>query len=196
MPHIDLTTTSQSMASLDNNRQFAMTPGDATTIVYVMSTDNAGATTGGVIVAVLNAANPMVRVSDTAAYLYYAVPPLTTAPMAVWVDANPALGVSSVPYWTVSGPSVGAPWGASHPLVAGELAPFDTSIDSLVATLPSAVGIAGQRCAIKDATGGAHSIGVATTSGQTVDGSSSPPSISAYGCHVYVSDGANWLLES
>lgn len=197
MPHIDLTTTSQSMATLDENRQFAMTTTDATTIVYVMSTDTSGVTSGGVLVQVLTYTNPLARVKDTSAFLYYVVHQ-GSAPTAAWVDADAAPGFIQ-PYWTVSGPSAGTPWTASHTLVAGELAPFDTSGSAYTATLPSAVGIAGQRCGVKDATGHAatHNITVnpAVSSGQTLDGASSVTISTNFACGVYVSNGVNWIVE-
>lgn len=197
MPHIDLTSTSQSLASLGDQRLLAMTSTDPSTVVYVMSTDTAGVTTGGVMVQALSHSNARVQLRDSSAFLYYVLNQ-GSAPSAVWVDGDAAPGVASGgPYWTVSGPSAGAPWTANHTLVAGELAPFDTTAGSLTATLPTAVGSAGQRCGIKDATGlaGTNPITVATTSGQTVDGSAPATIAASLMCRVYVSNGANWLVE-
>lgn len=105
----------------------------------------------------------------------------------------PPAVVVAAPPWTVLGPFT-----TTHTLVAGELAKIDVSAGVCTATLPTAVGIAGQRCAISDATGSAasHTITVATTSSQTVNGTTPATITVANTCRVYVSDGANWVIES
>lgn len=79
---------------------------------------------------------------------------------------------------------------------AGELVRVSTAAAHTI-TLPTAVGIAGQRIAVKDVTGAGantNNITIATTSSQTVDGAA-PAAITAdRGARVYYSDGANWLL--
>lgn len=62
-------------------------------------------------------------------------------------------------------------------------------------TLPTAVGITGQEYIIKDGTGGAatNNITIATTSAQTIDGSSTKVINSNYGVVRLYSNGANWL---
>ena len=88
--------------------------------------------------------------------------------------------------------------GTSNPLAAGQFARVD-STDNVTVTLPTAVGVAGKRIAVKDATDNATTkdITVARTSAQTIDGAAADYVIDADSkCVVFVSDGANWLIES
>lgn len=87
---------------------------------------------------------------------------------------------------------------ANSPLVAGELTRMNTTGGVLVATLPTAVGIAGQRCAIKRVAG-SNDITMASTGGQTIDGFVAT-TITLDGIFplsaaeiIFISDGANWL---
>lgn len=84
---------------------------------------------------------------------------------------------------------------ADYTAAAGELVRVSTAAAHTI-TLPTAVGIAGQRIAVKDVTGAGaatNNITIATTSAQTIDGAA-PAAITAdRGARLYVSDGANWL---
>ena len=61
-------------------------------------------------------------------------------------------------------------------------------------TLPTAVGIAGRIYQIKKTSTSAYTLTIATTSSQTIDGSTSLAFTTQYNNFVVVSDGANWSL--
>jgi len=65
---------------------------------------------------------------------------------------------------------------------------------AITVTLPTAVGIAGQRFVIYNATGGNYN-SIATTSGQTITGASWSGSLGVAASLKVFSDGANWLAE-
>ncbi|HJV18864.1 MAG TPA: hypothetical protein VJ552_03200, partial [Sediminibacterium sp.] len=62
-------------------------------------------------------------------------------------------------------------------------------------TLPTAVGRAGQRYIIFNATGGVYN-SIATTSGQTITGAAWSGSLASNGALIIFSDNTNWLVES
>ncbi len=87
--------------------------------------------------------------------------------------------------------------GTAYVAAAGELVSVNTGGATTV-TLPTAVGIAGQRIRVQDATGTAntHNITIATTSSQTINGTT-PAAITVNNSgNTYVSNGANWILGS
>ena len=65
---------------------------------------------------------------------------------------------------------------------------------NITVTLPSAVGIAGQRFVIYNATGAVYS-SIATTSGQSITGASWTGGLAIAASLKVFSDGANWLAE-
>jgi hypothetical protein len=87
--------------------------------------------------------------------------------------------------------------GTAYVATAGELVSVNTGGATTV-TLPTAVGIAGQRIRVQDATGTAntHNITIATTSSQTINGTTPAAIATANGGNTYVSNGANWVLGS
>lgn len=72
----------------------------------------------------------------------------------------------------------------------------NTTGGAVTVTLPTAVGVSGQRYTIKDWKGTANSnkITIATTSSQTIDAQTSFIISSIYGEVTLVSDGANWSV--
>ena len=193
MPHLDLTTTSASAAALGANRFFAMVTTDPTAVVHVLAADTSGITAygSGVLVQELTAKAPRTELRDGSTFLYYIVKSGSVTG-AVWVDGDPPLTVGPVgPNWTVVGPKTSA-----YTANVGELVKVDTTSGGVTITLPTAVGIAGQRIAVCDATGQAatHAITIATTSTQTVNGSAPATIAATNGHNTYVSDGANWIL--
>ncbi len=70
----------------------------------------------------------------------------------------------------------------------------DTTAAGFTITLPTAVGIAGQKFTIKKIDAGANLLTVATTSSQTIDGLASKVIGTPQQALDFVSDGANWLL--
>jgi hypothetical protein len=85
--------------------------------------------------------------------------------------------------------------GTSYVAIAGDLVRADPTSAVVTITLPTAVGIAGQSIKVVDATGTAatHTITIATTSSQTINGASTKTITANYGELLFVSDGANWL---
>lgn len=70
----------------------------------------------------------------------------------------------------------------------------DATSSTVTITLPTAVGVAGQEYTVKDWKGQAatHNITVATTSSQTIDGSTTRTLTANYQGLTVISDGANW----
>lgn len=73
---------------------------------------------------------------------------------------------------------------------------MDATSGVVTATLPTAVGIAGRQYKIKDWKGksATNNITIATTSAQTIDGSSTKILNSNYSSLTVISDGANWSI--
>lgn len=65
---------------------------------------------------------------------------------------------------------------------------------SYTVTLPTAVGIAGRMYQIKKTSASSYTVTIATTSSQTIDGSSSLVVTTQYQSYTLVSDGSNWLI--
>lgn len=85
---------------------------------------------------------------------------------------------------------------ADYTITTGDYIISYTSLSTgRTVTLPTAVGIAGQQYIIKDESGGAnaHNITIATTSSQTIDGTTPPSITTNYGQVRVYSDGANWF---
>lgn len=91
--------------------------------------------------------------------------------------------------------------GASYNAVANDFVRANGSGGALTIVLPTAIGISGQQVAVKDVGGGNTSgnINIATTGGQTIDGSASavlgtlvPGNLAEA---TFVSDGANWSIN-
>lgn len=95
--------------------------------------------------------------------------------------------------WTVTGVKT-----ANYGPVAGELVRCDTSGGGFTVTLPTAVGVAGQRIGVKDvaASFAAHNLTIAVTSAQTIDGAVPAALATNKEFRVYTSDGANWMIEN
>lgn len=74
----------------------------------------------------------------------------------------------------------------------------DSTAGAVTITLPTAVNIPGRWYFVKDWKGqaAAHNITVATTSAQTIDGAASKVFTKPYLGYLFVSDGANWTIES
>jgi hypothetical protein len=95
--------------------------------------------------------------------------------------------------WVVTAVKTG-----DYTVVAGEFVRVSTAAAHTI-TLPTAVGCDGKRIAVKDVTGagaGTNNITIATTSSQTIDGAAPAAITATRRCVVYISDGANWLIES
>lgn len=70
----------------------------------------------------------------------------------------------------------------------------DATAGARTMTLPTAVGIPGRQYTIKRINAGANTVTVATTSPQTIDGSSTYSLTSQYQKVTIVSDGTNWMI--
>jgi hypothetical protein len=111
-------------------------------------------------------------------------------------EAQTSTGVAGPagPDFTVTASKTGA-----YTAAAGELVQVDTTGGAVTVTLPTAVGIAGQRIRVQDDAGTAatNAITVATTSSQTVNGSTTIAKLAVpWEGRTFVSDGANWLAEA
>ena len=165
-----------------------LTP-DPTTVVIILAADAVGTTLlqNGVQITQLTAQNPRVQSTDSSTFVYYAVTQ-GGAPSQIWMDAIDGGGAAAAA-WSVIGPVSSA-----SPASPGQLVLVSTSGGAVQITLPSAVGVTGQRVAVKDASGSANSnnITVAASNSQTVDRAGSVPISTSYGSVTVVSDGANW----
>lgn len=74
----------------------------------------------------------------------------------------------------------------------------DSTSKVITVTLPSALTIPGRRYTIKDWKGASatHTITIATTAGQTIDGSATQTLITNYQAIEVVSDNTNWSIIS
>lgn len=108
----------------------------------------------------------------------------------VWVESSLALSLSL----TASVPSVTAVKTLAYTAVIGDFVQVDSTAGIQTTTLPTAVGVKGQRVTVKDQGGAAatHTITVATTSSQTIDGASTLTITTNHAAKQFVSDGANW----
>jgi hypothetical protein len=79
---------------------------------------------------------------------------------------------------------------ASYSVAATDSVVYVTPTSAATVTLPTAVGISGRQYTIKN--GSTYVVTLATTSGQTIDGSATYALSSQYQYLVLVSDGANW----
>jgi hypothetical protein len=70
----------------------------------------------------------------------------------------------------------------------------DATSSAFNVTLPTAVGVTGQTYTIKRINSGANIVTIATTSSQTIDGSTTAPIKLQYQSLTVVSDGANWHI--
>jgi hypothetical protein len=187
--HLDLTLQAQSVAGTTASRSYAMLTPDPTTVVIILAADAVGATflQNGVQITQLTAQNPRVQVTDSSSLVYYAVTQ-GAAPSKIWMDAVDGGGAAATA-WSVIGPVSSA-----SPASPGQLVLVSTSGGAVQITLPSAVGVAGQRVAVKDASGSANNnnITLAASNAQTVDRASSVLVSTSYGSVTVVSDGASW----
>lgn len=71
---------------------------------------------------------------------------------------------------------------------------YDTTSNNITATLPTAVGRAGQRYILKRISGGSNVVTIATTSSQTIDGATTRKLGAQYQWIEVESDGANWVI--
>jgi len=194
------------LGALGPRRTFTVLGGDGSTAVtfYVANAPGAPASAGAPMLDTrfLNQGNTFrilgqqqATLDTTANFVGYTL--TGTAPSAVSVQGGAAAvqGVQG-PAW-ISGNAWALVTGTAYVASPGELVKVNTAAATTV-TLPSAVGIAGQRVRIQDATGTAatHNITVATTGGQTVDGSAPAAIATNNGGTTYVSDGANWTIGS
>lgn len=82
---------------------------------------------------------------------------------------------------------------AAYPITSADSYVFmDATGGSRTATLPTAVGIAGQTFTVKKTDASANNVVLATTGGQTIDGAASLTWNTQYQSYTVVSDGANW----
>jgi hypothetical protein len=117
---------------------------------------------------------------------------LGTATAAGIPGATGAKGAAGAD-WTVTAVKT-----TDYTAVAGEFVRVSTAAAHTI-TLPTAVGCDGKRIAVKDVTGagaGTNNITIATTSSQTIDATTPVAIATNRKCVVYISDGANWLIES
>jgi hypothetical protein len=61
-------------------------------------------------------------------------------------------------------------------------------------TLPTAVGCIGRRYTIKKTDASANAVTIATTSSQTIDGTTTKALSTQYAAYTVQSDGANWQI--
>jgi hypothetical protein len=61
-------------------------------------------------------------------------------------------------------------------------------------TLPTAVGITGKTYTVKKIDSSANAVTVATTSSQTIDGTTTKPLARQYDAIAVQSDGSNWMI--
>jgi len=83
---------------------------------------------------------------------------------------------------------------ANYTLAATDYAVWgDTTGGAFTLTLPTAVGIAGRTYVLKNL--GTNTLTVATTGGQTIDGSTTAAIVLQYASLTVVSDGSNWWIN-
>jgi hypothetical protein len=70
----------------------------------------------------------------------------------------------------------------------------DATTAALTCTLPTAVGITGKQYTVKRINGGANSVTVGTTSGQTIETAATKTLGSQFSYLIVVSDGVGWVI--
>jgi hypothetical protein len=70
----------------------------------------------------------------------------------------------------------------------------DATTAAFIATLPSAVGIAGRQYTVKRVNGGSNSVSIGTTSSQLIEGVSTKTLGTAFSYVTVVSDGVGWVV--
>lgn len=208
--YLALSTSFQDASQLGPVRAFSLI-GSADCVVEIEAADTTSRTPPGVPVADPNGPlsptpapiilrGPYMRTPtflEAGQALRYVLKEGTTV-TACWVDAAPMPNSGPAgtpgPNW-LSNNSWALVTGSAYVAIAGELVKVNTG-GAVTVTLPTAVGIAGQRIRIQDATGTAatHNITVATTGGQTVNGAAPNAITTNNGGQTYVSDGTNWIL--
>ncbi len=83
---------------------------------------------------------------------------------------------------------------ANYTAAIAESVRCDPSGGAFTVTLPSAVGIAGQKIEVKNVTDSENAITVDANGSQTIDGSLTRTLDTPRACETYESDGANWML--
>lgn len=85
---------------------------------------------------------------------------------------------------------------SANATISSDVTLVDTTSTTITVTLPTAVGISGKQYTIKDKTGnaGIRNITIATTSSQTIDGSTTHKINTAYESLNVISDGINWWI--
>lgn len=85
---------------------------------------------------------------------------------------------------------------SANATISNDVTLVDTTSTTITVTLPTAVGISGKQYTIKDKVGnaGIRNITIATTSSQTIDGSTTQIINTAYESLTVISDGSNWYI--
>lgn len=100
-------------------------------------------------------------------------------------------GVFSTPptTWNITGIKTG-----TYTAVINDLVRIDDSAGGFTVTLPTAVGQDGKMISLKKVATSVNTTTVATTGGQTIDGSATASMVTSFMHMQVVSDGANWLI--
>ena len=119
--HLDLTTSSQSIAGTDTKRTLGMITADPTTVVHVLAADvgSVSGTANGVVIAELTAKTPEIQISDGSTYLYYVLKQ-GSAPSAIWCDAQSLPGQTPATATSIGGDKMSvAPADPANPIAVG-----------------------------------------------------------------------------
>ena len=107
-------------------------------------------------------------------------------------------GVSGNPTIAITATSLNASITSisTNTTISNDVTLVDTTSTTITVTLPTAVGISGKQYTIKDKVGnaGIRNITVATTSSQTIDGSTTQRINTGYESLTVISDGSNWYI--
>lgn len=161
MSHLDLTTTSQSIAGASAARSFAMVTTDKNTVVHILAADGTGVTdtTACAFVTELTYKNPSINVTDGSTNLLYALKG-GTAPSAIWCDAPTSNAVPVAGAATSGAVQLSvAPASPATPIAVGTLDPrvitkivpvtLSATDGSLAETPIHVPGVAGAVSAVK-----------------------------------------------
>jgi len=83
---------------------------------------------------------------------------------------------------------------SAYNAIIGDLVLVDPTGGAFTVTLPTAVGVVGRSIRIFNNTASTTAVTVATTSSQTINGSSSATMNTAHAGKEFTSDGANWVM--
>jgi hypothetical protein len=110
------------------------------------------------------------------------------------VDCNFPLASADASVLTGGSWNVTAVKTSAYTAVIGDLVLVDPTGGAFTVTLPTAVGVVGQSIRVFNNTASTTAVTVATTSSQTINGSSTASMTTAHAGKEFTSDGANWVM--